>query len=256
MSLTERFIPLWMNYVVSHPIRVITGSLLISALFLAGLVNFQLNPSPRDFLGKDMPLVAHLIELEDEYVEDLNIFVMLNPSSTSVFHVDVLSAVQTLTEAAWSLPFLRRVDSLTNFQYTLVDGDELLVEDLVSDPTSLAQEDLERLRDIALNEPRLVDLLVARDGQATGINMLFSIDPGIPKDIKRLADALDVIKQGIEQEYPDIEIYESGYVSMADHWHRGAILDFTRLFTLSLLVIFLGLLYFFRNLRATLAVLV
>ena len=44
-----------------------------------------------------------------------------------------LEAVEELTEGAWQIPFALRVDSITNFQHTWADGDELIVEDLVQE---------------------------------------------------------------------------------------------------------------------------
>ena len=45
----------------------------------------------------------------------------------------VLEATEWLTEQAWQIPFASRVNSVTNFQHTKADGDEILVRELVDE---------------------------------------------------------------------------------------------------------------------------
>ena len=48
--------------------------------------------------------------------------------------------METLTEAAWKIPYAIRVDSVTNFQHSWADGDDLTVEDLIRNGASLSQD--------------------------------------------------------------------------------------------------------------------
>ena len=47
----------------------------------------------------------------------------------------VLDAVEFLTLEAWQLPFVLRVDSITNYQHTTATEDDLIVADLVEGVT-------------------------------------------------------------------------------------------------------------------------
>ena len=58
---------------------------------------------------------------------------VLAPADGMVFTPETLSAVEWLTEQAWQIPYSIRVDSVTNFQHTYAEGDDLIVEDLVMD---------------------------------------------------------------------------------------------------------------------------
>ena len=68
-------------------------------------------------------------------------------------------------------PFSIRVDSITNFQHTRSVGDDLFVADLVSNALTQPPEVVEKVRDIALNEPLLVNRLVSPTGHVTGVNV-------------------------------------------------------------------------------------
>ena len=70
------------------------------------------------------------------------------------------------------------MDSITNFQHTYAEGDDIVVEDLVKNATQLSEEDLERIRSVALKEPLLVNRQVSAQGNAAGINVTINL-PGI-----------------------------------------------------------------------------
>jgi uncharacterized protein len=241
-------------FVLRRPLAVIVGSLLLCAGLMTGIGNFRIEASVKRFIGEDHPMVVHLNELEAEYIDDSNIFIMVKPDEGTVFTKATLTAIREMTTAAWQIPNLRRVDSLTNFQHTRVDGDELTVEDLVGDDSSLEPADLARIRNIALQETRLAGLLVATDGRAAGLNMLFSIDAS--DDVQRFAtaDAVAEIKADISRRYPDIELYEAGFVSMMHQMTETAAADARSLYTFSLVLIMGFLLWFFRSLSNTLVV--
>ena len=77
----------------------------------------------------------------------------------------------TVSEAVWQIPYSRRVDSITNFQHTWAQEDNLVVENLVQDALELSQQQVERIKKIALSEPPLVHRLISSSGKVTGINI-------------------------------------------------------------------------------------
>ena len=67
---------------------------------------------------------------------------MIIPRDGDVFTKPTLAAVKELTDAAWQIPYASRVDSITNFQFTYAEGDDLIVEDLISDVSGFTAEQL------------------------------------------------------------------------------------------------------------------
>jgi hypothetical protein len=54
------------------------------------------------------------------------------------------------TGRAWQMPYAIRIDSLTKFQHTWANGDDLTVEDFITDAQALDAEALRNKQAIAL----------------------------------------------------------------------------------------------------------
>ena len=72
------------------------------------------------------------------------------PEDPHIFTREALVAIEDLTEQRWHTPHVTRVDSITNHSHREGREDELIVEPLVDDASSLGDDDLERIRRIAL----------------------------------------------------------------------------------------------------------
>ena len=78
--------------------------------------------------------------------------VVIVPRSGTVFDENTLRVVKQLTDDAWKTPFSLRVDSITNFQHTQAVADDLLVEDLLLDASTLSPEKVKQIQQAALAE--------------------------------------------------------------------------------------------------------
>jgi len=167
----------------------------------------------RYFFGETNPQLEALDALENVYSKDDNVIVAIAPKSKNVFTGKTLKMVQELTESFWQLPFSRRVDSITNYQHTTANGDDLIVEDLVKEPLSLSKKELVKIKNIAVNEPLLKNRVVSPSGHVTGINILFRM----PEDAKKktvattkvIASVRDTINS-YRVKYPDHDFYIGG----------------------------------------------
>ncbi|MEM9762330.1 MAG: efflux RND transporter permease subunit [Pseudomonadota bacterium] len=156
---------------------------------------------------------------------DNTVFVII-PDDGEVFTKDTLSAVHALTDAAWvNLPYVSRVDSLTNFQNTQGDGDDLIVEDLVFDPTALDAAAIEEVRETAMAEPLLNGFVVSRGGDATLISATVQLPgdiPNIASEVKRIARD---IRDQIEADFPGHSIHISGVASLSAAFEEAGLRD-------------------------------
>ena len=240
---------------VTYRKTVIFTALTFSILLIAGVPKFEIDASVKRYIGEDAPVVEHLNFLEAQYIEDSNVLLMVKPRSGSIFTSEMLAVVAEMTERAWQIPNIRRVDSLANFQHTSVDGDELIVEELVPEGEPLGPDDVARIRDIALSDVRLVGSLVDEQGSVAAINMLFSVDLSDHGALTASAKGVDQLRQAFAERDLDIAFYESGFVTMMYQMTETAADDAAKLYSLSLLLILVFLTWFFASLRAALAVL-
>lgn len=200
------------RFVITYRIPLI----LLCLLFVAGtgygtrFLTFSSNS--RMFFSEDNPELQAFNALEQTYTKFENVFFTLAPKSQNVFSRDVLSAVQDLTERAWQLPYSSRVDSITNYQHTQVEGDDLIVEDLVDNGEHLTDGQLEEIRNIALNEPLLQGRLISPTGHVTGVNVNVVKPDDNGKASDTIAEAAYALQAEMQKKYPQLDIYVTGVV--------------------------------------------
>ena len=72
---------------------------------------------------------------------------------------------------AWKFSNAIRVDSVSNFQHSWADGDDLTVEDLIRDGAAMDHATLAEKNRLAMAEPLLHGNLVSPDSGTTGVNV-------------------------------------------------------------------------------------
>ena len=224
---------------------IILLSLVIVVLAASGGKNLSLTTNYRVFFSADNPQLLAFDELENTYTKNDNVMFVLTPTDGDVFTPQALAAVESLTKAAWQLPFSIRVDSISNFQHTEADGDELIVRDLVKDAVTLDSVALNKIRQIALNEPLLVQRLISPNGKVTAINATIQL-PGKDEitEIPSVVSMARAMADKLRLDYPGMEVRLTGMVMMNSSFSESSQKDMTSLIPLSflLMVIFLALL--------------
>lgn len=176
----------------------------------AGMSNLTSNPDNRVFFGENNPELQALEELENTYSKTDNVFIALAPVSGTAADPEYLTAVRELTEAAWRIPYSSRVDSLSNYQHTLADGDDLLVTDLIPADSEITQADADAAIDTALQKEFLVNRLISSDATVTGVNVTI-LKPEENRDaVYEVVDYTNELIIDFEERYPDIKFYLTG----------------------------------------------
>ncbi len=140
---------------LDHPLAVIAAAVLLVAVASAGAGRLVFKSDYRVFFGEENPQLNAYEAMQRVYGKSDNIVFVLSPRSGGLFTPDRLEALRQLTEGAWQIPYSTRVDSITNYQHSRAEGDDLIVEDLVADPLALDAAGLEGVRKIATSEPLL-----------------------------------------------------------------------------------------------------
>jgi len=208
----------------------------------------------RVFFGADNPQLTAFENLQDTYSRNDNVMYVLAPRDGKVFTRETLGAIAWLTEQAWQTPYSTRVESLTNYQHTSADGDDLVVADLAYEPESLSDADLERIRGIALDEPVLVNRLVSPQGEVAGINVTIDL-PGVDQNAENpeVVAFTRQLRREFEARYPSIDVHLTGIVVMNQAFPEASEYDMSTLFPLMLLLFMAVLFFWVKGLAGTLA---
>ena len=156
---------------------IILGSVVALLLIASGARFLGFDNSYKVFFKPDNPQLMAFDALQNTYTKSDNVLFAFAPKDGNVFTPDTLVAIQELTAAAWKIPYSTRVDSITNYQHTEAQGDDLTVSDLVADPRLLTPDQIAKIRDIALHEPLLVEQTISPRGDVTSVNVTVNL-PG------------------------------------------------------------------------------
>ena len=168
----DRFAAALTSRVIRHRGLVLLGAVLVAVLIGSGATRLEFSTNYRVFFSEANPELQAFEELQNTYTKNDNFFFVVEPRDGAAFDRETMAAVEELTEAAWQIPYTIRVDSVSNFQHTYANEDDLIVEDLVQGAVDREDSFLESRRDVALSEPLLRNQILTADGEVTAINVV------------------------------------------------------------------------------------
>ncbi len=221
---------------------VVVVSVSFTAFLLAGASRLTFTTDYRVFFNPNDPYLQRLNAIHATYTKDDTVMFVLTPKSGTVFSPKVLAAVEWLTEQSWSIPYVQRVDSLQNFQYTEGRENALIVRDLYQGGAALTPGQVAEIRRIALHEPLLLRRVVSPGGRVTGVHVTVRL-PGLDEhtEIPQVVDSVRQLAAQMRQRYPDIEVRLSGGVLMSNAFPEASQVDMGTLFPLMFGLVFIAL---------------
>jgi len=235
-------------WIVDHPWMSIILSLVVVLATATGVTRLNFSNDIRVFFSPENPDLKAFDAMEQTYSKSANVLMVVTPKDpkATIFDREILTAIRELTENAWKTPHSRRVDSITNFQHSYAEEDDLMVADLVpSDPADLTDEELARIRAIALADPLLLNRLISPDARVTGINIPIHL-PGEKPLVEQpeVANFARKIAADAMAAHPGIIIHLTGIVMINQELAEAAERDFLTLVPLmfGFILISLGLL--------------
>jgi len=242
----------YIDWLLAHRWLVILLVLIAIVASATGIKNLYFTSDYRIFFSEENPQLQAFEELQDTYTKNDNILFVIAPKDGKVFTNKNLAAIVDITKQGWQIPYSIRVDSVTNFQYTRANEDDLLVEDLVLKPLSLTKKELENKKNIALSEPLLLNRLISKDASVTGVNVTMQLPgkaqhlevPEASKFANELADKFRV-------KYPDLDIRMTGMIIMNNEFSAQSKKDIKTLVPLMFLAVVIVLALLLRSKTAT-----
>ncbi|MDE0679233.1 MAG: MMPL family transporter [Gammaproteobacteria bacterium] len=233
------------EWVVAFRWRVILAALFLVAAASSGILRLNFSGDYRIFFDEDNPQLLALEALEDTYGKNENVVFLIVPDDGNATSEAALSAAAWLTEAAWQTPYSRRVDSLTNFQYTTADGDDLYVRDLV-DPEQLGDSEARsRIRALALADPRVEGSILAAGGDVSVVNVTVELPYGDQLEaVAEVAGFAREIAAQAEEQFAGVDLRVVGTV-MINQTFLEASIESQMIFlpaSLALMALILGVL--------------
>jgi predicted RND superfamily exporter protein len=251
----DRFAVSWANMVIRRRAWFLVASLAIAAFAGVGLASLQVSTNYRVFFSAENTDLLAFEAFEKTYTKNDNFLFVIKPKTGTVATSATMAVIEDMTRDAWQVPFATRVDSLTNYQHSHAEGDDLIVEDLIKDAASLTDGQVAERIAIAVAEPLLRDRLISPDKTTTGINVTLQY-PG--NDLSEVSDATAAARDladRIEQAHPDLRVALTGVSALNNAFAEATIADAMTLFPAMFLVLVLIIWLIVRSVAGTVATL-
>ena len=245
------------NFALNKPWITLLISLLLVFATGFGAQNLVFKGDYKVFFSEQNPELTAFKSIQEIYAKSENVAFILAPKNGDIFTKDNLAAVYWLTNESWQVPYSTRVDSISNFQHTTAEADDLIVEDLVLDPDVLLASDMVRLKEIATTDPLLLNKIVSATGHVSIVNITNQL-PGIDPigEIPEVSAKVRDIKGEFEEKFPNIDIQLTGMVVMNDTFSETTMSDSGTLVPIMFGIVLLTMLLLLRSFTGTLATLI
>ena len=245
------------NFVLKRPlITLLIGlALIISAAM--GASNLVFKSDYRVFFGPENPQLQAFEAMQKVYSKSDNVAFVIAPEDKQIFTPEHLEAIRKITEESRQVPYSTRVDSVTNYQYSHAEEDDLIVEDLVYEPLTLDKEQLSHAREVATGDPLLEKRLISTDAHVAVVNVTLQF-PGINpvEEVPAVASKVRQIREQVAQEHPDLNIMLSGVAMMNTSFVEASLEDNSTLVPLMFLVVILTIGLMLKTITGTFATVV
>ncbi|MBE9532472.1 MAG: MMPL family transporter [Proteobacteria bacterium] len=243
------------KWVIKYRWFIILATFVLVFIAAAGMPRLYFSTDYRYFFSEENPELLAFEELQNIYTKNDNILFAIEPKDKNVFTPETLAVIEELTHASWQIPFSLRVDSITNFQFTEADGDDLMVGDLIKDAGSLSSEDIVRVKKIALNEPLLLNRLITEKTDITGVNVTINLPGKSITEVPSVVAFAREMADDIRTKHPDINVYLTGTTVMNNTFAEASQGDIQTLIPIMFLVILIIMVILLRSFAGTLATL-
>lgn len=243
--------------VTRHTWSVLFLSLCLIVLCGFGASKLYFRGDYKIFFGHSNPQLLAFESMQKTFNKNDNIGIVVAPKNGNVFTTENLTLLWNLTEDAWQIPYSSRVDSITNFQHTQAEQDDLLVEPLLMEPEQLDAEKIQHVKQVALHEPVLIKKLVAEAGDVAMVNITVQL----PDKVDQTAEVTEIVSftrdlvKKYQTQYPTTQFRLIGVVMMNNGFYEESQKDASSLIPGMFIAIILMLAILLRSITATLCTL-
>lgn len=246
----------WGKWVIQNRWLVLLLSILTVLGLGYGASNLGFDGDYRVFFSEENPQLQAYNALQKKYTQDDNVLIVIEPKKGDIFSQETLSAIEALTAEAWQTPYSSRVDAITNFQHTYAQGDDLYVEDLVSEARAKSSLEISQIKKIALKEPLLVNRLLNEEGNVAAINITVKLPGEAVTEGPEVVEAVRQMVKDFEGNHPDLETHLSGMIMLNSAFFEASQKDGSTLIPLMFLAIILAIFISSRTIAGTFSALI
>lgn len=223
------------NLIISNRFKTIFFLILIILITSSGLRFLETPSGYRGFVENEFTHYKNITNLEEKYGQIDVLSYAIKSYEGDIFQKDVLLLIEELTSNSWQTPYSSRVESITNHQYTKVNGDDIDIGDFITNIENLNENDLLELKNLALGEDNVVHFILSKNAKASLVNIYLEV----PDDVnftEPMAFAEEQQKY-FKEKYPNIFVGIAGTVQYAHNFQTTAERDAQTMYPIFILLV-------------------
>ncbi len=151
----------YINFLNSYKYFIIIGITLFVALLSLSLKNLAFEGSYKIWFDKDSKIIKDYEVFRSRFSGD-DTFIVAFRDEQGIFNAHAVSSILELTKEFQKLEGVRKVDSLSNYQYISSEDDDIIVEDFLYGDENLTQKS-----SLALKDKLVLNQLISKDAKTT-----------------------------------------------------------------------------------------
>ena len=245
------------EWLLAHRVLVLLASFIVLVACVSGALRLDFSADYRVLFSDKNPQLKAFEEMEAIYGKRDNLMIAVAPDDGNVFTKKTLQAIASITEKAWQTPYSVRADSVTNFQHTTAEEDELTVAPLFENIDTLSNKEIEERRKTAIAEPLLYNRMISEKGHVAAINIMINTpeNASLEQQFETVNYVRDLIKEA-EANTSNITYYLTGETLMGFTAIEAAMYDGQTLFPVMYILILVITYLFLRSAWGVFSVLV
>lgn len=220
-------------------------------LLSLGSLQYQFTSEIRAYFTKDNPQLLEFNAFENDFNQQDNVVFVVHSKGQPFFNVENIKAIKEMTEAAWQIPYTRRVVSLTNLPKTRAEDDTIISDPVINSSEEVTLKKVRELQEESKKNP-LFKALTGNQENGSLIIVSLSLANAMDNPSFSVINAAHALQNEIAAEYPNLDIYLSGSIMANTSVAIAIINDLLRLLPICSTFIFLLLLWLLRSLSGTL----
>jgi predicted RND superfamily exporter protein len=158
----------YINFIDRFKYFIIIGITIIVALLSLSLKNLAYEGSYKIWFDKDSKIIKDYEAFRSRFSGD-DVFIVAFKDKNGIFTQKAVRTILRLTKEFQKIEGVRKVDSLSNYQYISSEDDDIMVEDFL-----YGDENLTHKKQLALKDNLILNQLISKDAKTTMLALSLS----------------------------------------------------------------------------------
>ena len=231
------------NFLLSQRYMLAVLAILLGGAISLGALKTTIDSSDDSILSEDDPYRLEVAQVNKDFPPSTSVlFAFMSPEG-DVFNMDMLKAMQDLTDRYTDVESAVSVASLINHRLDAVDADIHRRDYLLPELDELTAQDLVKIREIALKDEDLTQSMLSPEGDMALAVIKFQATSEDQETQLQIAKTVVDLRDSLREQYPDQNIYVLGRILFEYDNYNAQVKDSKYLFPIVMLTV-LGLMYF------------